>query len=223
MFFMFDIGRTLLDCKFHPADAIMLTFNINENKRDILKKILFTIDYENDVNGLIRNIEYRCGVTFDTDDRISFMSILRQQDTEAFPMEGSKEFTNTVMNEGYEYCIVSNIWKPFYISFKNHFTKFNINAKKHFLSYEMGARKPYGEFYRTVISDLGYDVKNLCIIGDHWNNDVIPMLKLGGKAIWFNHKNKPLCGTHENLHVATTYNKILSIMQDLKHPTKETC
>lgn len=214
---MFDIGQTLLDNKQPPVQQIMQNINISKNKKDILKKILFTMDYGNDVNGLVRNIEYRCGIEFELKDKVSLMEIIRHQELESFPMKGSKEFTNSVIDSEFEYCLVSNIWGPFYRAFRDNFIKFNLNAKKKYLSHEMGCRKPYGEFYRKVIDDLGYNVSNLCIIGDHWDNDIIPMLKLGGKAIWFNHKLEELPGIHKNLYSVTTYEQILAHMDQLQH------
>lgn len=216
MLFMFDIGRTLLDCEKHPINQIMEDIHITEDKKDILKKIIFTMDYGRDVSGLIRNIEFNCEKSFNVADKIAFMNILKLQEYLSFPMQGSKEFTDKILNDNFEYCIISNIWRPFYYAFKSHFPKFNANAKQWFLSFEMGCRKPYGEFYKKVFDTLNFDKNKLCIIGDNWKNDIAPALRNGCKAIWFNHQNKELLGTHDNLYVTTNYDGIYGFMNTLQ-------
>lgn len=220
MLFMFDIGQTLLDNLKPPVSAIMRQIDIPADKKEILKKILFTTDYQSDISTLIRNIEFQCNKPFTDKDKAALISIIRDQEHDSFPMEGSKDFERKVTDDNLNYILVSNIWRPFYAAFRTHFTKFNYYARGAYLSHLIGYRKPYDEFYNRVYAGINTLPENTTIIGDHMTNDIKPVLRRGGNAIWFNHKKEDCQGVHPKLHVVETYEALFETIQTLKHHRK---
>ncbi|MBQ0056725.1 MAG: HAD-IA family hydrolase [Bacteroidales bacterium] len=52
-------------------------------------------------------------------------------------------------------------------------------------STEVGVRKPDPAIFQIAIDRLGIPVKDITVIGDSYNKDIVPALNLGCNAIWF--------------------------------------
>lgn len=52
-------------------------------------------------------------------------------------------------------------------------------------SKEVGVRKPDPAIFQIAIDRLGFPVKEITVIGDSYNKDIVPAVSLGCNAIWF--------------------------------------
>lgn len=52
-------------------------------------------------------------------------------------------------------------------------------------STEAGVRKPDPQIFQMAIEQLGYNVKDITIVGDSYEKDIQPAIQLGCHAIWY--------------------------------------
>ncbi len=62
--------------------------------------------------------------------------------------------------------------------------------KELFISKEIGFRKPNQEFFTYVLIKANSIASNSIVVGDSYENDIVPSIKLGIKCIWINHNKK---------------------------------
>ena len=52
-------------------------------------------------------------------------------------------------------------------------------------SYEiMHSAKPHPEFYREILDTVGFQAENALMVGDDWENDIVPAKSLGMQTYW---------------------------------------
>lgn len=55
-----------------------------------------------------------------------------------------------------------------------------------YLSWRVGVAKPDAALFEHVLSQHGVEPGQLVHVGDTWREDIAPVLKLGGRAVWIN-------------------------------------
>jgi HAD superfamily hydrolase (TIGR01662 family) len=51
---------------------------------------------------------------------------------------------------------------------------------------KIGLKKPSREFYQYILNDLKLDPHSVCMVGDHFDADVLAANLCGMRAVWFN-------------------------------------
>ena len=102
------------------------------------------------------------------------------------PIENSKEILEYLFNKGYDLYIVTN--GPI-IPLKDKLKKSNINTyiKYAFSAEEAGRMKPHKEFFDKFFMKANIEnKKDILIIGDELEKDVLGGIKKGMDTCWFN-------------------------------------
>lgn len=97
----------------------------------------------------------------------------------------TKEILNQLSTE-YLLALISN----FYGNIETVLEELSI--KKYFTSIVdsaiIGIRKPNPKIFEIALNELGVNPKDAVMIGDSYNNDIVPANSIGCKTIWINNK-----------------------------------
>lgn len=100
-------------------------------------------------------------------------------------VEITKEILNQISTE-YLLALISNFYGNVKtvleeLSLKNYFTSIVDSAV-------VGIRKPDPKIYEIALNELGVNPNYAVMIGDSYNNDIVPAKSIGCKTIWINNK-----------------------------------
>ncbi|MFZ6032657.1 MULTISPECIES: HAD family hydrolase [unclassified Melioribacter] len=97
----------------------------------------------------------------------------------------TKEILNQLSNE-YLLALISNYYGNIEIVLKE------LSIKKYFAfivdSAVIGFRKPDPKIFQFALNELGVNPNNAVMIGDSYNNDIVPAKLIGCKTIWINNR-----------------------------------
>jgi FMN phosphatase YigB (HAD superfamily) len=113
-------------------------------------------------------------------------SLWRSQLTEAFTLPGAREAIASLSEAGITRAYLSNIWPPFYEYFRRNFA--SEAAAPQFLSFRMGFSKPDKRFFKAALAVLGVPASEVVMIGDTYQNDILPAIELGMRTVWVLHR-----------------------------------
>lgn len=60
----------------------------------------------------------------------------------------------------------------------------------YFCKTKLGLNKPDPKFYQKILACTGFEPGQVTMVGDSLERDVLPCIKIGMKAIWYNPSNK---------------------------------
>ena len=183
---LFDIGSTLIEGPtISPAKKIsqMLAGDFSL-KQDISALIMTT--RINTPAELASILEKKWGS--DKVDITVLEEIWNEQLNSARVKDGAVEIYQHCRKLGLTTCFISNIWRPYYLSFAKVCPEVEGDADHRFLSYEMGVQKPDVEIFKKVLNELQLKPEEVAIIGDTYDCDIEPAIALGIKTIWFLHR-----------------------------------
>jgi FMN phosphatase YigB (HAD superfamily) len=85
---------------------------------------------------------------------------------------------------GVKLGLISNIWRPFYQGFCQRYPEMAALFDYAFLSYRVGEKKPSTGLYRTAVQATGRPASECWMVGDTYELDMEPALRVGMKALW---------------------------------------
>lgn len=97
-----------------------------------------------------------------------------------------KDFFNLLKERNFKIYTISN---TSYLT-KSILEKFDLVFNKNYYSYEYGLLKPNINFLKKVISDLKIETKDIVVIGNDYDKDILPAESLGITSILLNSKGK---------------------------------
>lgn len=129
------------------------------------------------------------------------------------PYFGVKRLLKKLRNEGYKIYLLSNA--------QASFTNWELN-KFHlipyfdgiFLSSDLGIKKPNPLYYKKLIEKYSIDVSNAIMIGNDYNNDILPAKELGLKTIYIESNQSYFIDTKDKI-VNFSYKKVLNRIHEL--------
>lgn len=181
---LFDMGNVLI--RFAP-DVYVQNVDISEADRKLLLRELFgSVDWVQLDRGTVTEQELIDRVTARTGERLrgAVETLVRQWDRPELPVEGMRELTGELAENGYELFLLTNAgprhreyWPRFKAS--EHFPRERV-----FLSAEEKLLKPQHEFFEAALERFGLDRRECVFIDDSVMN-VEAAIDIGLDAILF--------------------------------------
>ena len=81
-------------------------------------------------------------------------------------------------------------------------------------SKKIGIRKPDVKIWQFAIDELNLKNQEAAIVGDSYENDIVPAMKLGARSIWL--KNKLWKDTPESVSVDVVVDNFRDISEAIK-------
>lgn len=199
--YIFDFGGTIDTNGYHWAKKIYLTFsqfgiNINEDdfkhayiqtEKKLTEEKLIKSD-----DSLYTTIEKKITLQFKFLSQknivdlsnIQIEKIINQLYNDVKNTIAQSKQILTKLKQNNKIAVVSN----FYGNLETVLKEFEINKLFDTIidSTIVGFRKPNPQIFKIAIEQLRIDPKQITVVGDSYNNDIIPSHSLGMKTIWLN-------------------------------------
>ncbi|KJR41339.1 HAD family hydrolase [Candidatus Magnetoovum chiemensis] len=112
-------------------------------------------------------------------------TLWREQEQSACEIDGATETVKFLKSKGLKICLISNIWTPYYNSFKLQCSEIAALADNHILSFKEGITKPSKEMFTRALERLNCLACETLMIGDTYEDDIAPAIELGiKKTVW---------------------------------------
>ena len=179
---IFDMGNVLLD---YNPDAAMQMLGINEKAKPVILKELFgghewvQLDLGNiTVDEAYENIKQRIPEEYHADLR----KCIDGWDVCMVPVEGAKEFCETVKSEGFGVYVLSNAHRSFYSYFPRYFSLGFFDGVV--VSADVHTVKPDIKIYKHLLEKYNLKAEECLFVDDRADN-VEGAIKAGMKAFQF--------------------------------------
>ncbi|RIA77989.1 putative hydrolase of the HAD superfamily [Anaeroplasma bactoclasticum] len=129
------------------------------------------------------------------------------------PYFGVKRLLKKLKSEGYKIYLLSNAQASFT---KWELSKFNLEYLFDgiFLSSDLGIKKPNMAYYNALIEKYSIDTNNAIMIGNDYNNDILPAKELGLKTIYIESNQSYFVDTEDKI-INFSYRKVLNRIHEL--------
>lgn len=186
MLVLFDIGSTLLEGPPKgPGSRLAAVFGLPLDAQSRVSDLLFRNAYAGPdelAETLAREFSLPLAKAL-----AEVRSLWSAQIEEAYPLPGAQEALDNVAAGGHTIAFVSNIWQPFLEAFCKHFPLAHADYCGYY-SFRMGTSKPNTSIFKSALADFAAAPAQTVVIGDTYQNDILPALSLGMKAIWVLHR-----------------------------------
>lgn len=78
-------------------------------------------------------------------------------------------------------------------------------------SERLGVAKPDERFYQLILEDQATPNKKVLVVGDKYETDIIPAIKLGLDACWFNWKSQDESKIYHKVNIIHKFDELLNI------------
>jgi HAD superfamily hydrolase (TIGR01509 family) len=181
-FVFLDIGATLIQGpQKAPARFLAERLGLNEVDRKELNHLLLTEVIETP-DELASLLVAKYGVDAAA-ARANAAAVWETQMNDPAPVTGAYSVLSSLRNAGIPYGFISNIWPPYAASFRRLFGDLAKNTTAVF-SYREGVAKPDPAIYRVALDRANKPASDCIMIGDSYDNDVVPAISLGLRTIW---------------------------------------
>ncbi len=102
----------------------------------------------------------------------------------AVAIDGAADTVLELKNQGIKIGLLSDIWKPYYVSVEKALPQVISCSDSIVLSYKSGARKPNEDNFIKALGELSVKPEEAVMIGDTYTHDIFPAISLGMKSIW---------------------------------------
>jgi len=106
------------------------------------------------------------------------------QATAPTALEGASETVCALKARRLKIGLLSDIWNPYYAGVEIALPKVVACADSIVLSCRTGSRKPNADNFLQSLAELGVAASEAVMVGDTYEHDILPALKLGMRAIW---------------------------------------
>ena len=186
MFVFLDIGFTLIGGpNIGPAGRLIQDLKLPHTSKEALNELLFRTslaDHEDLADHLTTkfqvdgNLALRCA-----------KELWEKQNEEAYELPGARNALAQLDEAGISYGFISNIWAPFLQGFARLFPREYEHCPV-FASYQQAAFKPDPQLYLTALRETNTDPSQAIMIGDTYEMDIAPAIRLGMKTVWTLHR-----------------------------------
>lgn len=178
---IFDIGATLVTGPPVAPNKVIAGLLGGVEAADVASVIMTReLSCAEDV---CRALEARFG-TIGDETRLGIAQLWKTQSAAAVELEGASETVLALKRRGVRIGLLSDIWNPYYESVENALPEVVRAADAIVLSCRTGARKPDPANFLTVLDKLGVQPEQAVMIGDTYEHDILPALRLGMRAVW---------------------------------------
>ncbi|MBF0627265.1 MAG: HAD family hydrolase [Magnetococcales bacterium] len=186
MFVFLDIGFTMVGGpEIGPTAFLIRELGLPADAKAKLKQWLFTTALTTPEELADRlMVEYR----LDPDDtRAVVGEYWERQIHDAYPLPGAAELVTELEQAGVPYGFITNIWTPFLMGFARVFAEVYAQAPM-FASCVSGISKPDPALYRQALDSCGVSPGEAVMVGDTYEMDIAPAMRLGMKSVWLLHR-----------------------------------
>ncbi|WP_156299695.1 YjjG family noncanonical pyrimidine nucleotidase [Streptobacillus canis] len=224
---LFDLDNTLLD--FDQAEENALNEFLKEEGIENIEE--FKAFYKPENKKLWEKLEKklitreelvntRFAISFkhfgiDRDGKELSIKYTKKIGKQGVEIEGASEFLEKIKDDYDIYAATNGITEIQNNRLKNaNITKY---LKKVYISQELGHGKPSKEFFEYLEKDLGFEKKEVLMIGDSLSADILGANNYGIDSIWFNNKNSENNTGIEPTYEAHNFDDILNILKYCKN------
>ncbi len=208
---VFDLGATLVAGPSQgPARRLAELLALDADQTRQLSESLMSTDVATagDLADLLRTLFALDGA----DPAAAARQVWAAQEQEAELLPGAMEALTTLADAGYEFAVLSNIWRPYLTAVERQLGDFLhrvVPPERRAYSFREGTAKPSPELLRRLLKATGVRPEDAVMIGDSYTNDMGPALAEGLRAVWVLHRPD---------HEATSMTRVLS--GELPAPTR---
>ncbi|MBF0519963.1 MAG: HAD family hydrolase [Nitrospirae bacterium] len=181
----FDIGSTLvMGPDISPCKDIAKILDHTEINSDTVKDIIMIRELTSPPDIIkylvsIVNAEAIARCTHKVKD------LWDSQEIAAIEIAGASETVKTLKRTGLLIGLISDIWVPYYKSFKLACPEIVAAVNSTTLSFREGVRKPNPVLYERALASLDLTPDAAVMVGDSYFSDIEPAMKLGMTTVWF--------------------------------------
>ncbi len=106
------------------------------------------------------------------------------QESDAMEIPGATDSVKYLKQRGYKTGLISDIWSPYFLSFKKSCPEIASMVDSMTLSFQEGLKKPDTALYLKALSSLKAEPGRSVMVGDTYTHDMAPAMKLGMKTVW---------------------------------------
>ncbi|MCX8053194.1 MAG: HAD family hydrolase [Armatimonadetes bacterium] len=178
---VFDIGATLVTGPPIAPNKVIASLVDNVTSAEVASLIMTTpLETAEEVCNLLRS--HFGPLAKDVAERIT--ELWKAQHRAAQEIEGATETVLTLKARGLKIGLLSDIWTPYYRSVERAIPCVINAAEAIVTSFQTGWRKPDPANFLRVLDDLGVEPPETVMVGDTYEHDILPALRLGMHAIW---------------------------------------
>lgn len=181
-----DIGATLVDAAVKgPASRIAAGLGLDDRQRHALRRALMTTDFQ-----APEEVAAYATASFGAEREQALCvagEIWSAQEGDASPLPGAAEALARLHAEGWRLGLISNIWRPYFVSVRRHYgTLFDscIPPRLRLCSFELGMAKPDPAVFAEALIRADVPASEAVMVGDSYRDDIEPAVALGMETVW---------------------------------------
>lgn len=179
----FDIGSTLVEGPdISPARYLAGVLGLPPDQRQQIARVIMCREFTDWRELCLALNSSVCMLTPEQENKIA--RLWTSQETAASQINGATAVVTRFFKNGFRIGLVSDIWAPYYRSFVKACPEIAGMAGCKILSFQIGERKPSTELLSQGLFGLNADPRHSIMIGDTYQDDLLPAMKLGLKTIW---------------------------------------
>ncbi|NMB40792.1 MAG: HAD hydrolase-like protein [Firmicutes bacterium] len=179
---LFDIGSTLvMGPRYSPNKKITEILGLPDAQSPEIAKIIMRTKFAN-VDEVCYELNKSYGMNHAKSQKIKDLWLEQERGVEEIP--GATETVLFFKGLGFKVGLISDIWVPYFNSFKHACPKIVANADCLTLSFVEGIKKPSTELVNRALNCLNEKPENTIMVGDTYTEDMSPAIQLGLKTVW---------------------------------------
>ncbi|MHB8155841.1 MAG: HAD family hydrolase [Desulfocucumaceae bacterium] len=179
---LFDIGSTLVQGpEISPAKMIARLLGMADSDKGRVADIIMCSVF-NDSPGLCGSLKGAFATCPFPEDRVK--KIWQDQESAPGEIPGATKAVRHIKGTGFKIGLVSDIWEPYYRGFVSACPDLVAMVDFQGLSFREGVRKPSTVLFKKAMDLLGSDPRETWMVGDTYQNDLEPAIKLGMNTVW---------------------------------------
>lgn len=181
--FLFDIGSTLISGPHNsPTKQISKILFENDQESESIAHIIMKNDFPGPKH-LIDHLSRVYQISLRQSQEIEIL--WQEQEIAAKEIEGASQTLRALKHKGYKLGVLSDIWKPYYLSFCRACPDILNLLECQILSFREGIKKPSLELLLRAAKGLGATPEETIMVGDTYLQDIKPAIELKFKTVWY--------------------------------------
>lgn len=179
---LFDIGSTLVQGpEISPSKLIARMLGMDDSQKGRVADIIMCSVFE---DPLQMCCILKKAFPFSDFPEEKIKKIWLDQEIAPEEIPGATEAVTRVKSAGFKVGLVSDIWAPYYKGFVSACPQLASLVDFAGLSFREGCRKPSTSLFEKAMSVLGVTPGGTWMVGDTYQNDLAPAMKMGIRTVW---------------------------------------